>query len=674
MASVLTIGGSTISRASARIVLNTMTLSLDGQPDELAFTELNATLPGSYAPEETVTLTDGTTTLFSGWIFSRESSGFGQVSGRVGYRALGLSYGASLIAITASDGTGTMAFNLPITDPYYSATESGLSVGTIISQVIAQHSTQLTAMGISTDSTTTTQLSALTIVPPEAIYIAGNSLWGQLLQFLQQWYGNRYALRVEPSGLVRCWDTLTLTTETITLDTDPAILSSISEDTSECYTQVVLRGRDDVEPVYLSLHDGTLVGEAASGGGWTAAEQGEWTIADYLYPQGGYDQGKITALTSTVVTVQSDYAAASWPVNYWSGIQGQINCINPVATGIDMTEYRHITADSALTAGGTATITVDRAFAATGYTRYQITGIPSGLSQVWRKYMIPNTYIAEHLVEQFNFAVPFSTSQSAVAMTTGPAAVLCYNAGGGGAGIDVQIPVNFEVVPYDGTNPGYLLFFIPTCVSTNQNTQATLEAGGTGVVGPTDIIALVPYSRGTLTVTSPSAGGYSGTAYSRFSVERTLYRDYPTWIDAGNSSSMQELADLILSTVSNAVQEGSVTYFDRYAPALPDGSWPIALNLAKATGTTGYESMGAPVRRVELTWPQDGAAIWTTTLHFTTRRQMFSGEKVYVHPMYLDSGAPLSGVQQTMVPPGYQPPGGAGYVTSDSGSAPGGDA
>jgi hypothetical protein len=467
------------------------------------------------------------------------------------------------------------------------------------------------------------------------VYVTGNSLWVQLLQFLMQWYGSRYALRIEPSGLVRCWDTFSLTAETITLDTDPAILTSMCEDTSECYTQTILRGRDDVEPAMLSLHDATLIGEqvGGSGPGWTAAQQASWTMNEFTYPKNGYDQGAITALTSTVVTVQSDDAAIHWVTNYWNGIMGTIAVINPIITGLGgFQEVRHIIACSALTAGGTATITVDRPFTATGYTRYQIVGYPKGLSQVWRKYIIANTYVAEHLVQQFNFGVAFQVGMGDTSLVTTPIAAIKFTS----AGITEIIQVPLQIVPFDGTNPGYILMNNPVVQYTS--TPAQLAAGGASVVAPSDVIAMVPYSRGALTVQSPSGGGYAGTANSLFGVQRTLYRDYPNWIDAGNTTNMQTLADNIAVTVNNAIQEGSVAYLDKYTAALPSGSWPIALNIAKATGTTGYESMAAPVRSVELVWPQDGAAIWVTHLSFSTRRQMYSGDRLYVHPMYAASG------------------------------------
>ena len=110
--STLTIAGSPVNRPSNRLVLNSWTLKLDG-PSELEFTELAANLPGSWQPEQSVSLTINSVVVFSGWIFSRHPDNAGSGSISIGYHCLSQQYGAYLIPITATDGTGVMAFNLP---------------------------------------------------------------------------------------------------------------------------------------------------------------------------------------------------------------------------------------------------------------------------------------------------------------------------------------------------------------------------------------------------------------------------------------------------------------------------------------------------------------------------------------------------------------------------------
>src|SRR5436305_1253260 len=107
MGSILTIGGSTVNRVASHVIINRLTHSLDA-PDTLEFTELNASLPGTYHPEQAVTLDVDGTREFTGWIVSRDIAGIGEDCPRVGYRCLDLRYGAMLTEITASDGTSTM--------------------------------------------------------------------------------------------------------------------------------------------------------------------------------------------------------------------------------------------------------------------------------------------------------------------------------------------------------------------------------------------------------------------------------------------------------------------------------------------------------------------------------------------------------------------------------------
>jgi hypothetical protein len=444
-------------------------------------------------------------------------------------------------------------------------------------------------------------------------------------------------------------NTTTLSAATLILDTDPILLDSLSEDTSECFTQVTLRGAADVQPYYASLLETTLVDPN------TGANETAWNIYKFLYPPNAFSTGTISAQTSTTVTISSDSATESWGVNYWNGIQAQIAVINPAITGIaDLTgaEWKTITSNTALGAGGSSTITVDSPFSNTGYTRYAIRGQPAGSSDVYRKYTFKNRYVAQHLVKKFQHSVPWSPSQGALQQTLFPQAVICSIPSL--ASSTVQWPLDFEVIPYDGTTDGYIRFYEPVVDVVGGNggqVGQPLIAGGSAVTKPADIIVVVPYSRGALSAVQPLSGGtptYSGTAYTRFGIQRTLNRDYPDWLDRGNLPAMQTLANEILATVSNVVQEGSITYLGKYGTALVGGSWPFAVNIAKAGGTTTFESMAAPVRTAVLEWPQEGAVPWITRLQFSTKRQQYSGDRLYMHPMYNYQGGIFGGVTEVM--------------------------
>ena len=198
-----------------------------------------------------------------------------------------------------------------------------------------------------------------------------------------------------------------------------------------------------------------------------------------------------------------------------------------------------------------------------------------------------------------------------------------------------EFPWPFELVLYDGVTDGYLILNEPAPKA--YSSQTALETPGASV-GPDDFKILVPYSLGPLSVTVPSPGGvpgYDGTAYTVDGVQRTLYRDYPQWVDPGNTTDMTRLANEILKTVHDTVYEGSLVYHGKASAWLTLGK---ALNIARYGGTTGWEAIGAAVRSVSLQWPQSGADIWRMGLDFSSRRRPFSGDRLYLHPAYGSEG------------------------------------
>lgn len=622
MATVLTINGSTVTRATARITISGVTVSMDG-PGRLEFTE-NAVAAGrgTFSQGQTISLSVDGTVYFSGRIARATPVGIGRGRIDVSYLAIDLRWLASQIPITNSAGSGVLIYNLPSTDPDYVAGQAGKSVGDIIKALLDLHSTQLSAIGIT--GYTLSELTALTVVPPEPVVISGK-LWPAIENLLAQWC-NKYAIWISASdGLVHIANTFTgLSAQTLTLDTDPIILDSIGQDHSECFTQVVVRGGADIQGVYLRLSDSTIEY------GWTGTQQTNWTLSDFTMPKDAADTGSITSMTSTTITVTSDDATKTWATNYWATQMAYVWAYNPAASGINFWEERAVTACGSMSAGGSCTITVDTAFANSGYTKYAIRGNKTGMSTVWRRFEIPDTYINQHLQPRFSHSVPFNTGSAAVANTWVPTAVVCWSASG--TPPYLEFPVSLQVVPYDGTTPGYILFDQP--VVNVFNSRDDLEAGGASVTEPDDLIVLLPVSRGALTVQAPTSG-YEGTAYTVDGLQRTLTVDYPDWLDSRNSTSMATLAQEILDTVKDTVVEGQITYLGKAASYLTLGK---SLNIARAGGTTGWESLGAPIREVSLEWPQAGASIWVTRIRFSTRRRPFNGDRLYTRPSFGPGG------------------------------------
>jgi hypothetical protein len=571
------------------------------------------------------------TRLFTGQIVGSYPRGTGRGQIDVGYRALGLNWLVNNIWITGPDGAGTILYNMPTTDTGdYIATNAGLSVGEILKRIFNLHWPQLTAVGVVAFSDV--ELELLTAVPPEPVVIQGR-LWNAVQQLVLQWC-NKYLIWISADGIIHCQSALKLPQNTLTLDQDPVILDEIHRDHSECYTQAVMRGGDWVEGAYLRLSDKTLFPL------WTMKQQLAWSINDFLQPKGASDTGTVSSMTSTSLTVSSDSATTAWLVNQLSDIDAEVWAYNPLSADLTFMEQRRVTANTAMTAGGSMTITVDYPFNNTGYTRYSIRGSSVPQSLVYRAFgigpvdMSGNNWVAQHLVRTFSHSLPWSPSDGVVVQTFTPQANICWSPSG--MPPYTEIPATFQIVQYDGVTNGYIIFDVP--VVTQFGTPANLQQGGAAVDGiPDDIIVLVPYSKGAITATAPVQPApplppaYQGTAYTVDGITRPTYRDFPQWLDYGQSTQFQTLAQEVLDTVKNTVVEGQASYYGKYDAFLQLGQ---ALNIAQADGlVTGYEAINAPIRGVVLDYQQD-STVYLTQVQFSNRLRPFSGDRLYVHPWY----------------------------------------
>lgn len=628
MSTDLYINGSLVNRPSARITLNRLTLSLDA-PDVLEFTERCTVLPGEFTAGAVCSLYVDGTPRFLGQVRGRYPSGVGRGPIDVGYRALGTNWLANRIAITNIDGTGRIVYNLPQTDDFYVASQSGLSVGAILELLFKLHWPQMQAIGITGWSET--ELKLLTVVPPEPVIIQGR-LWNQVTELISLWC-NKYAAWIDGTGYIHVQSQLTFANRTITLDYEPAVLDQISQDTSECYTRVVVRGGAWIEGAYLSLKEGTLTQ------GWTPAQQASWTLNDFYNPKGSSDAGAVQTETSTTLVLKSDDGTKTFATNALATLNAEVWAYNPLATGITFTEQRRVTANTALAAGGTYTVTVDSPFNQVGYSRYQVRGQYATQSLVWRKYNVVPSFVAMHLVPRFSHSFAWSPSDGAVTQTDTPAADVCLGL--------IQVPALFDIVPSDGIVPGYIVFNQP--VVKVFGTIPNLLAGGGKTDGiPTDIKVLVPYSRGAISAVWPAndiSGNpvYGGTAYTGDGVQDTYYYDVPTWLDYHDAPNYLQLAKEKYDTLSNTVTEGTITYYAKYTDMLTLGK---SLNIAKAENLTGYEAINAPIRAVVLDYaPDGGASPWLTRISFSNRLRPFAGDRLYAHPTYGSQANALYGNQ-----------------------------
>lgn len=642
MTSVLTINGTSYtasqraSKASGPILLDRWEWSYDGI-DTLEFHETGVVLPGSWTTGKSVSWSQSGTTYFNG-VITEKHFNHGRDKWSIGYTCLGYKYLANLIPVTAVDGTGVQAYNLPPDDPDYLASYAGKTVGQILTDVFTQHSSLLSAQGISTDATTTAQLANLTVTPPEPVYFQGDRLWNAVEQLLAQWQRNHKAYIHPSNGKIRFYDLTNATNSaTITLGTDPVVPPTLTKDTTNCYPRVVVRGKGKIASVYLSLGASTLT-EAFSAGDKTA-----WKWSDFAQPGDAYDSGTVNSvLSSTSVRITSSNALTMWSTNFWSTRQARIQLFNSLGTSLTWHEERPVTANTSLSAGGTSDITLGFALENSGgsaYTSYKLigtygplTGSFTSRNNTYRLYNVvtPGNYIEAHLVKKFPVPEPwYNYTGNSVQMTSYPEAMIIKS------GTGYTVP--FQVLP----STGQILFSEPTVKAINQ--QSTLDTGGGGVAVPDDIYAMLAYSRGALTSTYPAdvlgSPFYSGTSYSIEGISRTLTVDVDAWSYAGNQTLMDTYAQMLHASVKDSVIEGDITYLGKWDFVnSPDCKIQIA-----ATGyTTGWESTDLPVIGQTLVWNNDGDGTnFTTSARVSTKRNPRTGDRLYTHSLQ-QLGSPQS--------------------------------
>lgn len=652
--SVLTIAGATIDRGAANVRLSRLNLyDLDGS-DELQFTAPGAALPGPYHPGQAVTLAIDGTLRFAGEVASAAEGWSDERGLTISYRALGLKWLANKVPVTHPTlGVGVILFNLPPDDPDYDSANAALSVGAIIGKLLQydQHAADLWAAGIRAYTApppydtlggtpaalrpaTLADLGGMTVVPVEPVAITGSKLWNRIDGLLQDWAG-LYASLILADGTIRFLNTAALTARTLTLGVDPFERPDLSRDAADCFTRVVARGQAQVEGAYLSLADGTLQEDFANPTYTTnALARAAWKWEDFLKPKNGYSEGAITAMGSTSVTVDPTDNAQAWAINKWSDEKAFIVLENPTAGGaITYWEQRKVLSNTALAAGGTSVLTLDYPLANTGYTRYKLTGRTGDGSLTWRRYKINHDYIKAHLTNRFPYPVPFSTQTGVAGFTSTPAGKTMFSSSRSPVAKPYQeAPAFFEL---DSIN-GKVVFTEPT--PRPWNSQAVLNTGGNGVIGPDDILVFVPVVKGVLQSIKPDSG-YEGTAYTVDGIQRTLYLDVPTWRYIGDRAQVDQYTRMILDTVKDSVVSGSVRYNGYWDVAITDPG--MLLSIAGDGFATGKESLDATVRSVVLDWPAQGALNWTTTLAVSTRRRQWTGERAFIPRSFLD--APMAG-------------------------------
>lgn len=652
MADVLTISGSAVTLANFNATLDRCSpIIKDGIP-ELHFSRFLGTLKpsgGAALPDvwsaQPVTLTTSSVLIFSGdtvGYIDRYMESYGWLRE---YRALGLLNRADYIPVTDSETlTDTAVFNLPGDDPNFTGSRAGLTVGQICSLVLTGSTVAagLSGSGVGAyvslgipavlPALTVADLAALTVIPQAKVSISGERVLSSLIEFVKIWHPNHW-LHVQPDGTIRFLDQRLAAHNTLTLGGDPRLgMPQLTRDYADCYSRVEVRGNVQATPMTLQTlpwpgsasTDGGLQEDFAWGSLTNAAAKAAWVPADYNQPILGLsanDMGTCTCPDTLHVIVTDSSSAVHWTANFWNqaNAQGQIYVYADTIPGISQFFSAKIVANTALTAGGTSTLTLDRPLPNISFNSYQIWGLAEGESVVYRRYKVSNTAVGAALLNYFPYpvAIKLAVNSAAASLTSTPAGFVQYFANGvnNSAGINMT----YLTLTVDPVN-GIVYFDRPTAIQ-----------AGTTVVTPYNVIVFLPVATGTLSAFAPSSTTYSGTSYTVEGIQRTKIITVLDWLDFTNQTTMQTFANEYLTSVQDVVVEGSLPYLGLLTTFLTVGATGQAVSIAGTSGstpyTTGWESLSLPVVSVEILY-QSGpqGTSYVMNLGLSNRRGRFTAD------------------------------------------------
>ena len=643
MADVISINGTPINLALTTTSIDRCIPYVKGGIPELQFSRLLGpltTLPDPWSGQP-CTLTMGGTLVFAGDVqgyVDRWMDGFGWLRE---YRALGLLNRAGYIPVTDSETlTDTSYWNLPGDDPLFLGSRAGLTIGAVVGKVLvmAQNAAALSAAGIGNYTTlgppavlpavTLADLATLTVVPPWRSTICGERILATLEAYVTAAHPNHF-LHVDPLGYIRFLDSRTFTGATITIGADPRVgMPMLTRDFSECYSRVQVRGNSLVRGWTLqtqpwpgsSAADGGLAEFFDHDGLSNAAAKAAWVPANWSQPNqygAPFDTGTCTEPDTTHVVVTSANTAMTWATNQLAQGVGQQLCqivlVSDTLAGTVTQQFQaRVVANTALTAGGTSTLTLDIALPATTYGSYQLFGLARGANVVGRRYKVTNLAVANKMLNFFPYPFAYTNSQgSAASLTSTPVGTVMWSA----FGTSPPYNTGYDGITLDPDN-GLVYFDKPTQV----------VAGGlsTPTIWPANVQAFVPIAAGTLAAWAPSSSTDAGTLHSVEGISRTKVISILEWKDYSNQVNMNTFASEVLDSVKDVVVEGTLPYLGLLTTYLAPGR---AVSIAGSGFITGWESLALPVVSASIEFqPGPAGTSYVMNLSLSNRRGRFSSE------------------------------------------------
>ena len=612
MATTLTIGGSSVSLTAYQ--LGTLVAYSRGSYATLSLYQRGGVLPTTYTfvGHEAILSIAGTV-RFKGDVISAHPEYHPQLGWVVAYRAVGLRWRGDRFPHTDSaTGIYTSLYNMSYEDPLYDGTRAGRTIGQILADVITMsaNGAALTSKGIghltlsggvySLPSTTTSDLAALTTIPPAPVQFGGEKFLTAVESFLAEWAPN-HMLWVDPTnGDIRVLSTLSFTPSTLTMGTDPIEPTELSRDVTDCFQRVVVQGQPIAIMALLKTSNGTLTEDFAHDGLTNSAAKAAWTAADWQNPGTALDSGTVTcSSTTSIVYTSSGTATYGSNVLDQSHLQATITLSSTTVTNYTQFWSARVVANTAFSSNS-GTLTIDNPLPHLSFDHATLTMTAQSKSVVWTQYLVANTNLWPRVTRQSTYPAPLINGSLGVSFISSPMGLIKRS-----DGVTAPAPFTWNAAT------GHVRFFAPTYITANNTT-------------PADVWVMLPvYTNPLQAIEPPDSGGpvYSGTSHTVDGLSDTLTVTVESWRDPAQLSQVQAYATDLLNSVQDAVVEGSVTYYGLYSAALVPG---VALDVAGDGYTTGWETIALPVIECTVEWPIAGPMQHVTTMRCTNRRAHLS--------------------------------------------------
>jgi len=512
----------------------------------------------------------------------------------------------------------------------YTATVSGGLI-TGFTKILAGtgYTTPPTVIISTLPSVTVNDLAALDVIPPFRITFAGERIMQSIESAVQSCHPNHWVY-VDIIGNIRFLDQRLFTNNTVTLGGSDVrwMMPSLHRDLSDCYSQLIVRGDLDVSGVTLAVKpypgsgssDGGLQEDFGYSGLSNSAAIASWVPSDFqtFNLQSGQDQGSCTCPSTTDVRITSTNTRLTLTANQLdqtdTGQHAIITVYSDTVTNLQQMFSARVTANTAMTAGGTSDLTLDRALPSTAYNGYRLYALSTAGNVVWRRYKVTNSFIAAQMQQFFPYPFAFRNSDgTAATLTTSPVCTVYWSSSGSPP--YNQSAIGVQIDPISGT--------ITTV------TPTSLVYGGGVVTPPTDVQVFLPVANGSLSVQAPSGGGYAGTLYTVEGISRTKTVTVRDWRDYSLNTNMQTFANELFDSICDVIVEGTIGYLGLATTYIAPGQ---AVSITGNGYTTGWESVALPVASLDIQFnPGPQGTSYVSTLHLSNRKQRYSGD-VFLRP------------------------------------------